>query len=283
LEVKKEAVKPVPIEIVKKSVEPVEPVEPVEALAVALIQELKAEAKSETKAAVDERLAEFVARSERFYGMMLESLPAGFQVEDSVELFKERLEEGLTAVLRLPELAGDFSTVWPPAVRNVLPLREPGVAAEQTWSPILAWVVLGSLPGAQTRVFDELQLRSALGEIFASMGMDEERKWRTAARVRVLLMEAVDRDLYSQEFWADGDVRWLAGVHEAADVTYMNKELFEELVCWLQLPGLLDLDLAVVETVVAGAVERARVAGYVLDAFLAGPVKVVSAPVVGGA
>jgi len=41
-----------------------------------------------------------------------------------------------------------------------------------------------------------------------------------------------------QEFWSDPDVRWLAGVSEYQENTYVNKELFEELLCWLQLPDL---------------------------------------------
>jgi len=39
--------------------------------------------------------------------------------------------------------------------------------------------------------------------------------------------------------WADGDLRWLAGISESGGITYVNKECFEELAWWLQLPLLI--------------------------------------------
>ena len=39
-------------------------------------------------------------------------------------------------------------------------------------------------------------------------------------------------------FWQDPDVRWLAGVNESDGNTWFNKEAFEELIVWLQLPAL---------------------------------------------
>jgi hypothetical protein len=171
--------------------------------------------------------------------------------------------------------------VWPPAVRYTLPSNEPGVPMEQTWAPVLAWVVLHSvpIPGMRTAFFDRLQLRSSLAEAFSSMGLEGDRPWRAAAHVRLLLWleESPSISLDSKQFWKEPDVRWLAGVNEAAGKTYLNKEQFEELVCWLQLPALLEAarkDAAVsqsireVETAVSTASRAAKDAGYVLDAFL---------------
>jgi hypothetical protein len=115
-----------------------------------------------------------------------------------------------------------------------------------------------------------------LAEIFSSLGMEGEAMWRAAAKVRVLLLQADAPD--GQGFWYDGDVRWLAGVNESDGVTYVNKELFEELIDLFQLPALLEIaeqDAGALEAVleVEAAVEQAREAvlnaGYDLDKFLA--------------
>ena len=42
----------------------------------------------------------------------------------------------------------------------------------------------------------------------------------------------------SGSFWADPDVRWLLAVNEARGILYFNKECFEELSWWLELPEL---------------------------------------------
>jgi hypothetical protein len=111
------------------------------------------------------------------------------------------------------------------------------------------------------------------------MGLEGDRPWRAAAHVRLLLWleESPSVSMDSKQFWYDADVRWLAGVNEAGGKTYLNKEQFEELVCWLQLPALLaaarkdsiaSLSIREIETEVSTACRAAKNAGYVLDAFL---------------
>jgi hypothetical protein len=39
----------------------------------------------------------------------------------------------------------------------------------------------------------------------------------------------------------DSDERWLAGANDSGGTTYVNKEQFEELVTWLQVPVLLEI------------------------------------------
>jgi hypothetical protein len=43
----------------------------------------------------------------------------------------------------------------------------------------------------------------------------------------------------ARELWSDPDVRWLTGVHDAGKSTYIVCEPYEELLWWLQMPGLL--------------------------------------------
>jgi hypothetical protein len=146
---------------------------------------------------------------------------------------------------------------------------------------VLAWIVLRSIPrqGDRAAIFDKLQLRSALAEIFSSIGMEGENPWRAAAKVRVLLFQsdAPSATIHSEAFWADPDVRWLAGVNEASGTTYFNKECFEELLSWVQLPALVEIAqqdsatlglIAGLEAAIAKDCHAAQDAGYKLDAYL---------------
>ncbi len=159
--------------------------------------------------------------------------------------FHAACESAIASAIRLPRLEQTFSTAWPPAIRSVLPSNQPGVPQEKLWAPILGWIVVSSLPfaGRHAEVFDRLQLRSALAEAFSSMGIEGEQTWRAAARVRILLTLADQSEewLDSSSFWHDPDVRWLAGLNESNDITYLHKEQFEELLCWIQLPALLKI------------------------------------------
>ncbi len=72
-------------------------------------------------------------------------------------------------------------------------------------------------------------------------------------------------------------MRWLACLSESGGVTYLNKECFEELLWWLQVPRLLRPtadtsdqpgdDLARIGTFVAAANAAALAAGYDLSVF----------------
>jgi len=184
----------------------------------------------------------------------------------------------------LPALARSFSADWPAKSRPVLPGKAASSRRENTWAPVLAWIVLRSLPpqcdppGGRADLFDHLLLRSALADIFASMGMEGEAKWQAAAQVRLLLAQPAAGAIRSAGFFHDPDVRWLAGVNQASGTTYFNKEQFEELLTWLQLPTLIQIaqqgagqaaSLAKVEAGVASALAAASAAGYNLEAYLA--------------
>jgi len=157
------------------------------------------------------------------------------------------------------------------------------IERDDLWAPILAWVLLDSLPGThKAAAFDKLQLRSALAEIFSSFGLHGEDAWRAAARVRLLLAqedEPARMKPGSEQFWADPDVRWLAGVNESENATYFNKEAFEELVVWLQLPALaadarknaaLVIE-AKLDASLAAIFQAAKASGYNVERFLTPP------------
>jgi hypothetical protein len=124
-------------------------------------------------------------------------------------------------------------------------------------------------------------MRSALAETFAALGVERENSWRLAARVRILLAYPTPQSVDTELFWADSDVRWLAGLNESEGTTYLNKEAYEELLWWLELPSLLAaaLDpseslLAAIETHIATHTTAAAKAGYDLNKLRAQPLNV---------
>jgi hypothetical protein len=207
--------------------------------------------------------------------------PAGPSRADPALVYWQACEVLALSALRIPFLERVFSTAWPASVRYTLPSNEPGSRLELTWTPVLAFVALRSLPaaGARIAIFDKLQLRSALADIFSSMGLEDEQTWRLAARIRVLLWQADNpsASIETKEFWSDPDVRWLTGVNESNGKIYFSKEMFEELLSWLQLPALLEIaqqdsgesrSITEVEALVSRACRTAEEAGYNVEKYL---------------
>ena len=245
-----------------------------------------------------DRLRAVSDKSGHFFDRILENLPekssaskkpkteisAALQRPPAKQDFAETVRVRLGAAMRLPALARTYSADWPAKSRPILPGKDAASRKERTWAPILAWIVLRSLPqeGDPGEIFDRSLLRRALADIFASFGMEGEARWQAAAQVRLLLTKAATapRAIQSEAFWADPDVRWLAGVNQSGGVTYFNKEQFEELLTWLQLPALVEIarqesgqaaGIADVEKSVAEAREAAESASYNLEAYLANP------------
>jgi Alpha amylase, catalytic domain len=240
----------------------------------------------------DPRLNPLIERSQLFFDKLLESIPEDLRAalkpitpasataskSPVAPTYSESVSELAYAATLIPFLAQSFSTDFPDEARRMLPGRKPGTQADQAWAPVLAWIVLRSLPfhGNLIQVFDRLELRSALADAFTAFGMEGEAKWRAAAQVRMLLA-AQAASVRSEKFWSDPDVRWLAGVNTSAGVTYLNREQFEELLAWLQLPALIKIaqqktgqakSIAELEATFAATCEAAHAAGYRLDAFL---------------
>ena len=174
----------------------------------------------------------------------------------------------------LQKLARTLGTGWPAEVREVIPGVN-GLRPELAWPPVVAWILLASFGEAQDSAwFDRLEVRTALAEVFASLGFEGDTGWQAAARVRLMLRGG--NDLRTETFWADGDARWLAGVSTAGGTTWVNKERFEDLVCRLALPGLVAVVDGSPETLrqqeagVAAVCGSMTAAGYDLGAWLAG-------------
>jgi hypothetical protein len=250
------------------------------------------------QAAIDSRLHAFIEKSQHFFEEALELMPPedretlqsateALTKEEATpanlnQSFRKECEAWSTAALHLPLLEQTFSTAWPASVRDMLPSGEPGISLEQTWAPVLAWILLRSFSpqGITADVFDKLMLRAALAETFSALGLEGERAWQAAARVRALLVHPdlpSDILIHTEAFWADHDVRWLTGVNESSGISYFNKEQFEELLSWVQLPALLAIArhdkfkpsaIDKIEDGITKACLAATGAGYKLDTYL---------------
>ena len=265
------------------------------------------------KTGTDSRLRALADKCQLFFDRLLEQIPEENRSPGASSIprtsrnvwettshypdptYAESLRDLLIAGARLQALAQSFSTDWPAQSRPILPCNAPAARTERTWAPILACIVLRSIPehcapnGDRVELFDRLLFRHALADLFCSMGMEGEASWQAAAQVRLLLSPcAVAPDaVRGEELWAAPDVRWLAGVNLAAGVTYFNKQQFEELLTWLQLPILIEIahsealqarseptggiaaDIAAIEASVAAARKAAQRAGYDLSKYLA--------------
>jgi hypothetical protein len=196
--------------------------------------------------------------------------------------YAEVLLAAVSAAVQLPVLIQSLAPAIPAPALSIFPTSSPK-PADHLWSPILAFLVLRALPSQQDPIalFDQLRLRTALANIFSIFGLEGEAKWQAAARVRLLLSPAAaaPNAIRTPALWDDPDVRWLGGVNHSSGATYFNKERFEELLAWLQLPALLDIvqqpsaqrpaALAKLETATTAAIQAAQSAGYNLEAYLA--------------
>jgi len=225
-----------------------------------------------------EQLQSFLDHCTLFFYRAIASLPAEnhdlasriVALWHTAQSYRETCQQRTVAAIHLAITREEFAADWPSIARLV-------PNTNQQWALLAAWIVLGSLPwqGDLAAAFDSLHLRQALAETFSAVGAEGEAIWRAAAKVRALLLQADAPP--PRDFWNDGDVRWLAGIHESDGVTWVNKEGFEELTDNLQLPALLEaaeedsraLEVVIeIEAEIENAREAMSEAAYRLDAFL---------------
>lgn len=157
---------------------------------------------------------------------------------------KQNYSHLVHASLELPGLVSVLPENLVTAASVVLPSPDPELSPVPAWAPVLTWLVFQTLPSeiAPFEVFEKFNLRWALAEAFSSVGLEGEAAWKAAAQVRILLKfsdKIPEQILALEDFWTDPDVRWLTGVNSAGGIEYVNQELLEEMLFWVQLPQLL--------------------------------------------
>jgi glycosidase len=187
------------------------------------------------------------------------------------------------ATVHLPAQVAAFPKGLRRAAKLALPSGDGTIWPVPVWAPVMGWLAFQALPPQFSGIaeFERFNLRWALAETFASVGLEGEATWKAAAQVRILLKFGPEgtcsEALGTEQFWADPDVRWLAGVNAADGVEYINRERFEELLCWCELPALLEgtalfgfttEHAAEIADEVVGLVELLAKAGYRLNRFL---------------
>ena len=162
------------------------------------------------------------------------------------------------------------------------------------WMTMLGWClarVLMNFPPAKKSaenpldIFDRLRLRTAFAEIFQASGFETEECWRAAARIRILLMAELEKQIstgkssigISESLWKNPDVEWLTQLHPFNGRTYFLMENYEQLIRWLALPHLVKLAQAkpidsktsrAIESDIQDAMAAAADAGYELGTLL---------------
>ncbi len=227
---------------------------------------------------LSDRACDFFNEAYRLSEKTAKKLPLDARPLESAEL-AVTLRSLLRKVMRIPQMEdGLFEAQSGASVeaRRVLPSRSPGVDSMTVWAPVLGWALLRVLaewtvglehqqdeapsslsetppsndldrPAAIDRraidLFDELRLRAAFGEAFASLGLAGQDHWRAAARIRAAFLPESPQDhgidrTENAPWWSDADVRWLTGLHQAAGQWYINQESYEQLLWWSALPDL---------------------------------------------
>ncbi len=225
----------------------------------------------------------------------------------NIDAAVEAFEKNVGAALRIPALEQAFADPWSGEALDVLPAKEnaPGTAP-RIWGTVLAWCALNALGEAQNpadpsaaaaRSFDALRLRESMADAFEKLGLAGEERWRAAARVRATFAHpafsvepsaaakpkatttagTTTRKAAPFEWMHDAELAWIIGVHEHEGTRYFNKELFERLLWWMALPGLLAIaerpepDLAALralESQIKARISAAAAAGYRVEALL---------------
>ena len=194
----------------------------------------------------------FLEQAVRLFEEVVATGALGDAAEISYEEFQQRCKVRIQSALRIPQLEDAFSAGWPTEARLMIPSSSPGSRAIAIWGPVAAWSVLRSLPendDGALALFDRLQFGPVLAEAFSSLGLEGEDSWRAVASLRLLLSptfahpakSAAPVLCSSKELWSDPEIKWLLGINQSNKITYFNKELFEEMLWWTELPVLLNI------------------------------------------
>jgi glycosidase len=199
-------------------------------------------------------------------------------------LARQAMLDRLHAAARVSSVSRKDGLRWPSEARTILPVDQPGMEEPSVWTAILGWCAVEALgclfdskhrEVAAARLFDALRLREPLAHSLTATGIEGEEKWRAAARIRATFAHSL-RSSAPYAWIHDPDVAWAMGVHQYEGVTYVVKEHFERLLCWMGMRGMLDAasgqppaaeELSLIADEIAARVAAMEKAGYRVEAL----------------
>jgi glycosidase len=203
-----------------------------------------------------------------------------FDLEAAAQAFAGRLH----AAGRWPLVETALGASWSDEAAEVLPSAQTKALPQR--AALVAWALLDALESAATaetpeelalRVYDRGKLRQAFAAVFERLGWTGEERWYAAARLRFLFAHPAKAAKGRPGWIQDPEVSWLIGSHDFEGERFFNKELYERLVWWSSLPGLMELaatpgidaaGLAALEASISRRLQAAAEAGYRVEALL---------------
>lgn len=178
--------------------------------------------------------------------------------------YRRQLQSMIASIVQHHATAAQPAAV-PGAPHLLIPRRDAVALAAVLIRAIPAH--LGSNSRAHAELYDRLQLRHGFAETFTALGIEGDNAWRAAALVRVTLAHNIG-SVNTEGFWLDNDVRWLLSVNETDGTAWFNRELFADLLPWLEL----DPETAALTgndiDINADLLRRAETAGFQVRRFL---------------
>jgi hypothetical protein len=202
---------------------------------------------------------------------LAESIDAENPERVALDLFdKLRIRKPLAESLAALGFEGE--SAWRAAARiKVVLLAQKETAAQEAQHEVAAQKPLPLSQNATPSPSDEkLGSRSELTSTHEPVSGHKPAPTRSVAVAPIVA--GIPREL-----WSDPDVRWLTGLHEAGEYSYLVQEPFEELLWWLQMPALLALagqpsptksDVRAIATRIQESLAEAQNAGYKLQTLL---------------
>ena len=198
--------------------------------------------------------------------LLAESIDAENPERTALDIFDRlRLREPFAKAFGALGFEGEEG--WRVAARiKVVLLGEAGVGKEEVPTSKVTPTEAASEDAAAVSTFD-----SESPAVTAEPAVTEVLEEKSAEAESIAL---------SNTLWADPDVRWLTGVHEAKGRSYLVREQYEELLWWLLMPSLLKmagspaLDRLAIKEIgkkVDQALASAETAGYRVDVLLGLP------------
>jgi hypothetical protein len=155
--------------------------------------------------ALSERFVQ-IARNGYLARLAREGQPAGPEKPADLDKVGATQRNRVRAAMHFPAVETAFAAPWPSAARRVLPSASPKFTATALWGPVLGWCAVQALAeyvaadgtGRTAQfaldLFDRLRLREPLARAFEALGLEGEKAWRAAARIKVLLLASAGEE-----------------------------------------------------------------------------------------